>query len=293
MIKPLLLAVVANLDPIVLGRHRVAIGRSFLLSALVLGGVAGRLQAATDLGMPAGTRVVVGSVELTIPEAEPEIPRLQAEKERTATNRKPNQKHRAKDQSGPSSAESLTLKGDSFGSATAEKDLLSLGVQAVGDVTAPDRAFRSGPLHPFSVGAEVGILSFFSGSVAWRFSDHFGLRGGFNRFAYDISEDLDDVSYSLKLKMQSQPLLLDVHPWSERSFRLSFGILFNQNQFSASASPTADVEIGNNSYTPALVGSLNLSVKQRAVSPYLGMGGNLFYFDNNHQWAFTHEVGVA
>ena len=293
MIKPLNLSVLANLDSFVLGKHPIALGRNFLLSALVLGGVSGRLPAASDFGMPSGTRVVIGSVELTIPEVEAEIPFVQTQKERTATNRKSNQKHLAREQSGPSTPESLTLRGDSLGTSTAERDVLSLGVKSVGDATAPDKAFRSGPLHPFSVGAEVGILSFFSGSVAWRFSDHFGLRGGFNRFAYDISEDLDDVSYSLKLKMQSQPLLLDVHPWSERSFRLSFGILFNQNQFSASASPTADVEIGNTTYTPAQVGSLNLSVKQRAVSPYLGMGGNLFYFDNNHQWAFTHEVGVA
>jgi hypothetical protein len=293
MIKTLSLSVVANLDSLVFGKHPRAAGRNFVLSALLLGGLSSRLQAASDFGIPSGMRVVVGSIELTVPEAEPEIALPQAVKERTSTSRKFSHQDVAKAPLGSRPTDSLTLRGDFSGSSTSAKDVLSLGVQSGGGTTALDQTVRTGPPHPFSVGAEVGILSFFSGSVAWRFSDHFGLRGGFNRFGYKTSEDLDDVSYSLKLKMQSQPLLLDVHPWSERSFRLSFGVLFNQNQFSASANPTADVEIGNTTYTPAQVGSLNLSVKQRAVSPYLGMGGNLFYFDSTHQWAFTHEVGVA
>jgi len=292
MMKPLNLSAVVNLDPPVFGKLSLAMGRNFVLSALVLGCVSARLPAASDFAIPSGTRVVIGSFELTVPESEPETQVSEAPKERISASRRSNQKAMAKEQSGSRPVGSLTLQGDLSGLSASDKEVLSLGAQFDGN-SSLDPTPRSGPLHPFSLGAEVGILSFFSGSVAWRFSDHFGLRGGLNRFAYDVSQDLDDVKYSLKLKMQSQPLVFDMHPWSMRSFRLSIGVLFNQNQLSASATPTTDVEIGNTTYTPAQIGALSLSIKQRAVSPFLSMGGNLFYFDSRHQWAFTHEVGVA
>jgi hypothetical protein len=286
---------VSNLYVAAERKLHLAIGGNFLISTLLLAGGMGKLEAASDFRIPSGSKVVIGGIELTVPDSETEVRITPASGVRPSTNQKPERGREEKAQSCEGAGRLLLLSGDESGSRTVGKETLSLGVKSSG-IGYGDFEKPLGPIglqQTFSIGAEVGVLSFFSGSIAWRFSDHFGLRGGLNRFAYNIEEDLDDVSYSVKLKMQSEPLLLDFHPWSERSFRLSLGVLFNQNQLSAGATPTGSVEIGNNTYAPGAVGSLSLSIKQRPVSPYLGMGGNLFYFDRNHQWAFTHELGVA
>ena len=268
-------------------------GARLLSPALALAGLVLSLQPAAALDLPAGTKVLIGSFELTVPESDSGNRAAEMPRDEPGTGRKFNPRHLGDRKPAASHGAPLVLAGGPSDPLEAGQDVFSLAVHPSDGASFSGRTFGSGQSHPFTVGAEAGLLSFLSGSAAWRLSDHFGLRGGFNRFAYSLSEDLDDVGYSIKLKMQSEPVLLDVYPWSARSFRLSFGVLLNQNQLSASATPSTNVEIGNTTYTQADVGSLNLSIKQRAVSPYVGMGGNLFYFDSGHQWAFTHEAGVA
>ncbi len=138
----------------------------------------------------------------------------------------------------------------------------------------------------------VGLPTFFGASLGWRFSDHFGVRAGYDWFSLTRNQSLSDLKYHLKLKMQSEPLFVDLYPWQNRSFRLSAGVLFNQNSFTGSLNPSANVNLGGQLYTPAQVGSLHIQSKQRAVSPIVSMGGNLFYFDSAHQWGFSYDVGA-
>jgi len=272
---------------------------SFALALLCL---SGRSFAVSDGAVPAGTKLVVGGIELTVPDLNDgpnpsvgtDIGHAAAVRATTVVSTKKRASSRTR-----APGEIVVAGGTSDkGVFPSRAAVLSLGVSA-STSSAADKQPQVG-MHRIensenrlTIGGEVGLLSFFSGSAAWRFSDHFGIRSGYNGFSYKRAEDLSDVSYNIKLKMQSEPLLVDIHPWSTRSFRLSLGILFNQNKFSATATPTANVDIGGGSYAPSQIGSLNLSVKQNSVSPYVGIGGNLFYFDSAHQWAFTTEWGVA
>lgn len=146
-----------------------------------------------------------------------------------------------------------------------------------------------------TVGAHVGLPTFYGASLGWRFSDHFGLRTGYDWFTFSRGEALSDVTYDIKLKMQSEPLLLDLYPWKKRSFRMSAGVLFNQNSLKSSLTPTSEVTLGGRTYTDPVasgVGSIDLKVKQRSVCPMVTIGGNVFYFDSAHHWAFSSEVGA-
>lgn len=146
-----------------------------------------------------------------------------------------------------------------------------------------------------TVGAHLGLPTFYGASLGWRFSDHFGVRTGFDRFTFSRGESLSDVTYNIKLKMQSEPLLVDLYPWKNHSFRLSAGILFNQNSLKASLTPTDEITLGGQTYSNPVasgVGSIDLKVKQRSVCPMVTVGGNLFYFDSAHQWAFSSEAGA-
>ena len=85
----------------------------------------------------------------------------------------------------------------------------------------------------------------------------------------------------------SEPLTLDIYPWKKHSFHISAGLQFNQNQLTGTAVDNGSI------IPPAVLGTLHLNVEQQPVNPYLGIGGNFFYFDRAHHWAMGGELGVA
>lgn len=248
---------------------------------------------ATASEISPGSRFVIGSVELTVPEVDTEAPPLQEQATETNETKLRGRGRTREKRETPARSELLTLSGEMLRQTVADRDVLALSTSAPNNTTLSEDFNQPASDHPISLGLEAGVFSVFSASAAWRISEHFGIRVGLNRFAYDTSDALDDVSYSIKLKLQSEPVLLDFHPWPQRSFRLSLGILLNQNRISAAATSNTDVEVGNSTYSGSDLGTLNLSIKQRAVCPYVGIGGNLFYFDSDHRWAMTQEIGVA
>jgi hypothetical protein len=152
-----------------------------------------------------------------------------------------------------------------------------------------EKAATSRPDHyPISLGIEGGTTGF-GGSAAWRFMPHLGIRGGMDYFSYSISDrDIQGISYNGRLRLQSEPAILDIYPWKTSSFRISVGALFNQNQVTGDS--TGSVSIDGITYPNQ---QLSLKVTQNTVSPYLGIGGNLFYFDRAHHWSLGAELGAA
>lgn len=142
----------------------------------------------------------------------------------------------------------------------------------------------------FSIGGEIGTTGP-GGTVGWRFSDHLGLRAGGNYFRYSDNREIEGVHYDAKLNLQSEQLALDIHPWKSRSFRITIGALFNQNEIKGSAS--GNVDIDGTTYVVTAADPVRLKVEPMAVNPFITVGGNLFYFDKKHHWAFTGEIGVA
>jgi len=144
-----------------------------------------------------------------------------------------------------------------------------------------------------SIGAEAGTTGL-GGSVSWKFSDHFGIRAGADGFDYTRNQTIKGTDYDGKMRLLSENIGVDIYPWQDRSFRITVGALFNQNKLTATASRhSGSIKIDGANYSSAEVGTLNLQVKQQPVDPFLSIGGNLFYFDTAHQWAFTGEIGVV
>ena len=125
--------------------------------------------------------------------------------------------------------------------------VLLWGMTAVGAQAAdPAASATEAPdYRPFSLGLEAGTPGF-GGSASWRFVDHFGVRAGFNYFSYSSSgekflgEQIESVDIGgnvigvakidTKLSLMSEPLGLDIYPWKKSTFRITVGILFNQNE---------------------------------------------------------------
>jgi hypothetical protein len=146
---------------------------------------------------------------------------------------------------------------------------------------------------PWTVGAEAGTTG--AGLFgSWRFDDHLGVRAGFDYFQTSQREPtIEDITYSTTLRLLSEPLTLDIYPWTKHSFHSSVGMLFNQNELTGTAGASGTITIGGHPFPATDVGTLNLKIDQQLVNPYLSIGGNFLYFDHAHHWALGGELGVA
>ena len=150
--------------------------------------------------------------------------------------------------------------------------------------------------QPITLSADVGTLGY-GLSASWRFADHFGVRGGFNYLSHsEDTKTIEGISYSsADLTLLSEPVALDFYPWATKSWRISIGVLINQNELEGVVpqSSTAGIfqPIGSGSYQTSDT-SLSLTVEQSPVSPYLSIGGS-FYLDKAKRWAINGEIGVA
>lgn len=122
------------------------------------------------------------------------------------------------------------------------------------------------------VGASGGTLGI-SPEIGYRFGEHAGLRlnGGF--FSHDRNEDIDDIDYDARLKLNSFGLLADWYPFGG-GFRVSAGARSNSNKIDVVSTPgaTETIEIGGEEYTGAQVGTLTGRVKFKSFSPSLTLG---------------------
>lgn len=167
-------------------------------------------------------------------------------------------------------------------------------------VSAAESAEESPAYQRFTIGAEAGTPGF-GGSASWRFADHFGARAGFSYFGYsDTDKEMDGITYNnTDLRLMSEPIGLDIYPWKKSTFRITVGIMLNQNEYTgvADQDPIAGrtfIEIGSsgNSYDSAAIGDLNMKVEQQFISPYLSIGYS-YYFDKAKHWSLSGELGVA
>jgi hypothetical protein len=123
------------------------------------------------------------------------------------------------------------------------------------------------------VGLNVGSLGV-GGQVSWLLvPNKLSLRVGAHRYNYNHDTSADGIDYGGQLKLKSEMLTLDWHPFEGR-FHLSAGMVANGNQFDLSAKPGAGgtYTINGKTYTAAQVGTLSAKVNFPSTAPYLGIG---------------------
>jgi hypothetical protein len=98
------------------------------------------------------------------------------------------------------------------------------------------------------------------------------LRSGYNAFNYDGTSTKNNIDYDYKLKLGSLPVLVDWHPFPASDFRLSTGLVFNNNKIDATGKPQGSYSIGGTSYTAAQLGTLTGKIEFNSTAPYLGIG---------------------
>ncbi|MBI1340261.1 hypothetical protein GC169_08655 [bacterium] len=116
------------------------------------------------------------------------------------------------------------------------------------------------------------------------------LRGGFNYLSYGVDDTYDDIAYTGDLDLSTPAAFLDVRPFAN-SFILTGGAYFGDKELNLNARPTTNVEIGNQTFTPAQVGSLDAVATLEDVAPFLGLGFDTT-FQGTGNFGFKLIVGA-
>ena len=121
-------------------------------------------------------------------------------------------------------------------------------------------------------------------------------RIGLNTYKYNFNKTSTSsngisTNYSGDLNLQSLEALADWHPW-ESGFRVSGGLLYNNNKFTMTAQPSGgNVVVGGVSYVVQAGTAVNATVDFSKVVPYLGIGWGRT--PKNTGLSFTSDLGVV
>lgn len=143
---------------------------------------------------------------------------------------------------------------------------------------------------PWAMSATAGTLGV-GGEGICRFTPHLNGRIGAHTFPYDTSGTEGDIKYDFELELLNFSALVDWFPSENCPWRLTGGLIVNENSIDASAHSTASYTIGNTTYSASEVGSLTGDMGFNKVGPYVGLGfGNPF--GDQSRWSFSLDLGV-
>lgn len=140
----------------------------------------------------------------------------------------------------------------------------------------------------FGLGVKAGTLGL-GVEGTFGLSERLNLRLGINSYSLSDDQTASGIHYNGKLDLQSGAMLLDWHPFAG-TFRLSAGVMFNNNALRLTATPTSPQDIGGTTYTPAQIGTLSGDVTFKKNVPYAGLGwGNAA---RHGRLGFNFEIGA-
>lgn len=142
----------------------------------------------------------------------------------------------------------------------------------------------------FNVSARASTLGL-GADVGYAFNDYVNVRVGFNNYTRDYDSTEDGIDYNFDLELDSTAIMLDYHPFGG-TFRLTAGMLDNNNELNGRAVSNGDYEIGDQTYTSAEVGTLYSNVKLGDSNPlYVGLGFSQALGESG--WGFGFDVGMV
>ena len=148
----------------------------------------------------------------------------------------------------------------------------------------------------WALGTDFSSLGF-GATVTRRINPRLNVRGAINGFSFGTDVEDTDVNYEVDLKLFNISTVVDYHPVKNLGFRISTGLIFNDNKLEGSGKPSGAVgsqtfEFNDTTYTLDDVGSVDAEVNfGSSVAPYLGIGwGNAV--KPGQRWGFSANVGV-
>ncbi len=128
------------------------------------------------------------------------------------------------------------------------------------------------------------------GELTYGLTENLNLRGGIGVFSWTLHmlENGTDMK-DLKVDLLNIPLTLDWHPITGNGFRISAGVMFNNDRGELSAAAGESVSLNDHEY---IVSDLHGKVTFNSVGPYLGIGyGNAA--DTSSHFHICTDLGVV
>lgn len=144
----------------------------------------------------------------------------------------------------------------------------------------------------FAIGPQVGTTGI-GIEAQFKLSDKMTLRGGYDSLQFDEEVEGDDILYDGELDFSTGGVFIDLHP-TGGAFFLSGGVYFGDRQVTISGTPApgTTVEIGDDTFTAAQIGTLNGEMDFGDTAPFVGLGWNTT-FTGSKRWGFKFLVGAA
>jgi hypothetical protein len=141
------------------------------------------------------------------------------------------------------------------------------------------------------ISARVGTLGL-GVDVAKSITPQFNGRLGFNFGSTNLNRTDSGINYDSQLNLSSVQLFGDYYPFTSSSFRVTGGLVAQNNKFSVTSKPNASgaYTIDGNSYQASAVGTLNGEYKySNSIAPYIGIGIGK---STNEGLNFNADLGV-
>ncbi|MDI6401665.1 hypothetical protein QLX67_06640 [Balneolaceae bacterium ANBcel3] len=114
------------------------------------------------------------------------------------------------------------------------------------------------------------------------------LGGNFFSFSYLYESD-DEFDLDADLSLGMFTLLMDYHPFKS-AFRLTGGLVYNNNSVNAGLIPQKSYTVGGDVYRPEELGNLDAEFSFNKVAPYVALGfGNPF---SGSRFGLSTDIGL-
>lgn len=157
--------------------------------------------------------------------------------------------------------------------------LLGLLFFVVGGVQAQNHAV-AGKLGMLGIGVEY----------SYQVSELLAFRAGINGASYGFDATESGIDYDFDLIWDSLSVGVDFHPM-RGPFRLSIGLLSNDNGLEATSRLANSVNVGGTIYTPDEVGTLRADVSFDSTAPVVGLGWD--WSRDKEKFGISLDLGIV
>lgn len=153
-------------------------------------------------------------------------------------------------------------------------------------------ACASSSQHNFGIGTGVSTTGV-NVEAKYAASNNLVLRGSVSALPITTDQNYDGVDYEASIDMLNVGAFADIYPFKNNGFNISGGVYAGDKSLDLLGTPDAAqmVEIGNQTYTGAEIGTLTGSVEYSNVAPFVGIGYDGF-LNHNRLWSLSARAGV-
>lgn len=153
-------------------------------------------------------------------------------------------------------------------------------------------ACASNSQHNFGIGTGVSTAGI-NVEAKYAATNNLVLRGSVNTLPVSTDQNFDGVDYEASIDMLNVGAFADIYPFRNNGFNISGGVFAGDKSLDILGTPDAAqmVEIGDETYTGAEIGTLRGSVEYSNVAPFVGIGYDGF-LNHDRLWSLSARAGV-